>query len=215
MSDNEEIMNNAEETMNENVVNENAQGDGAKEIHEDKKKNGVLHEVIDFVKIVVIAFVVAYLLTHFVIVNAKVPTGSMNDTIETGARIVGNRLSYLFGEPERLDIIVFKAPDTPEENYVKRLIGLPGEKIHIEDSKILITTVDGKKITLKEDYLKEEWTDSNGPYDFEVPEGCYFMLGDNRNNSNDARKWKNTYVKRDAILSKVEFEYFPTLKWLG
>ncbi len=178
-------------------------------------KSMVIHEIFDFVKIVVLAFVVAFVLTHFLIVNAKVPTGSMNDTIPTGARIMGNRLAYKFGDPERLDIIIFKAPDSPEENYVKRLIGLPGDKIHIEDSKITITPANGKEFTLKEDYLKEEWYDSNGPYDYEVPEDCYFMLGDNRNNSNDARKWKNTYVKRDAIIGKVEFEYFPNIKWLG
>lgn len=98
---------------------------------------------------------------------------------------------------------------------MKRLIGLPGEKIHIEDSIITITKTDGEEITLEEDYLKEEWIDCNGPYDYEVPEDCYFMLGDNRNNSNDARKWDNTYVKRDALIGKVEFEYFPGFKWLG
>lgn len=198
---------------NEDILNNNTPEDEAEKTED--KKSMIVHEILDFVKIIVLAFVVAFVLTHFLIVNAKVPTGSMNNTIPTGARIMGNRLSYKFSDPERLDIIIFKAPDSPEENYVKRLIGLPGEKIHIEDSIITITKTDGEEITLEEDYLKEEWIDCNGPYDYEVPEDCYFMLGDNRNNSNDARKWENTYVKRDALIGKVEFEYFPGFKWLG
>lgn len=181
---------------------------------EEKKSNSLVKEILSWVKIVVAAFLIAFVLTHFIIVNAKVPTGSMENTIPTGSRIVGSRLTYKFSDPERLDIVIFKAPDSPEENYVKRLIGLPGETVKINDAVITIETTDGKTIELDEDYLKEEWFDSTGPYEFEIPEDCYLMLGDNRNYSNDARKWKNTYVKRDAILGKVEFMYYPSLKWL-
>lgn len=172
-------------------------------------------EILSWVKIFVAAFVIAYVLTHFIIVNAKVPTGSMENTIPTGSMIVASRLAYKFDEPKRFDIVIFKAPDSPEDNYVKRLIGLPGEKVIIDDAVITIETTDGKTIQLDEDYLKEEWVDSTGPYEFEVPDDSYFFLGDNRNYSNDARKWVNTYVEKDAILGKVEFMYYPSLKWLG
>ncbi|MBD5137319.1 MAG: signal peptidase I [Lachnospiraceae bacterium] len=182
--------------------------------HEEKQKVNIVKEIFSWIKIIITAFIIAYILTHFIIVNAKVPTGSMENTIPTGSRIIGSRLTYEFSDPERLDIIIFKAPDSPEENYVKRLIGLPGETVRINNAVITIETTDGKTIELEEDYLKEDWFDSTGPYEFKIPEDSYLMLGDNRNYSNDARKWKNTYVKRDAILGKVEFMYYPSFKWL-
>lgn len=182
--------------------------------YEEKQKVNIVKEIFSWIKIVITAFIIAFILTHFIIVNAKVPTGSMENTIPTGSRIIGSRLTYEFSDPERLDIIIFKAPDSPEENYVKRLIGLPGETVRIDNAVITIETTDGKTIELEEDYLKEEWFDSTGPYEFKIPEDSYLMLGDNRNYSNDARKWKNTYVKRDAILGKVEFMYYPSFKWL-
>lgn len=189
-------------------VNENIQD-------EEEKKSGIWKEVFSWVKIFVAAFIIAFLLTHFIIVNAQVPTGSMENTIPTNSRIIGSRLSYKFSEPERLDIVIFKAPDSPEENFVKRVIGLPGETVRINDAVITIETADGETIELEEDYLKEEWFDSTGPYEFKIPEDSYLMLGDNRNYSNDARKWKNTYVEKDAILGKVEFMYYPSFEWLG
>ncbi len=184
---------------------------------QEERKVNIAKEIFSWVRLVLLAFLIAFLLTHFVIVNAEVPTGSMENTIPTGSRLIGSRLTYKFTDPERFDIIIFKAPDSPEENYVKRLIGLPGETVMIDDAKITIKTVDGEYIELQEDYLKEEWTDGTGPYTYEVPEDCYFMLGDNRNNSNDARKWINTFVTKDALVGKVEVLYFPFthFKWLG
>ena len=87
---------------------------------------------------------------------------------------------------------------------MKRVIGLPGESVHIEDAKVYIDGVE-----LEEPYLKEEWTIATGTYDFEVPEDCYLMLGDNRNNSKDARYWENKYVNIDKILGKALFIYWP------
>lgn len=104
------------------------------------------------------------------------------------------------------DIVVFRYPDDESEIYVKRVIGLPGDTIAIEDGKIYIN---GSTEPLQEDYLKEEWTVATGPYTFEVPEGSYFMMGDNRNDSWDARYWSNTYVTKDKILGKALFTYWP------
>ena len=83
------------------------------------------------------------------------------------------------------------------------MIGTPGDTVEIIHG---VTYVNGE--VLEEPYLKETPKDKNfGPY--EVPEDCYFVMGDNRNNSNDARFWKNTYVKRDAVLGKALFCYWP------
>ena len=146
--------------------------------------------------------VAALLINNFILLNAKVPSGSMENTIMTGDRLFGFRLSYLMEDPKRGDIVIFKYPDNESINYIKRIIGLPGETVTIKDSKVYINN---SATPLKEDYLKEEWVIANDGMQFQVPEGCYFMMGDNRNNSKDSRYWTNTYVARDKILAKAIF----------
>ena len=140
--------------------------------------------------------------------KAEVPTGSMEHTIEVDDCIMGFRLAYLFSEPERGDIVIFPWPDDPEITYVKRIIGLPGETVEIKDGSVFINGV-----ALQEGYLKEEMLGKFGPY--EVPEGSYFMLGDNRNTSADSRRWENTYLKREDIEAKVLFRYSPEFYWFS
>lgn len=173
---------------------------------ETEEKSSPVREALSWVLTFVIAIVVAYVLKNYVIINATVPTGSMEHTIEPKDNLFGLRLSYLFSEPKRGDIVIFKAPDDESEKYIKRVIGLPGEKVTIEEGKIYI---DDSETPLVENYLKEEWKRATGPYEFDVPEGCYLMLGDNRNDSEDARYWKNTYVSKDAIIGKAYFIYYP------
>lgn len=91
------------------------------------------------------------------------------------------------------------------------MIGLPGDTVEIKDAKIYIN---GAEQPLKEDYLKETWTEATGPFTFEVPEDSYLVLGDNRNDSYDARYWDHTYVTKDEIIGKAYFIYYP-FKRLG
>ena len=86
-----------------------------------------------------------------------------------------------------------------------------GESVTIKDSKVYIND---STTPLKEDYMKEEWVIANDGMQFQVPEGCYFMMGDNRNNSKDSRYWNNTYVARDKILAKAIFRYWGGFKLL-
>lgn len=167
-------------------------------------------EIISWAKTILFALVLAFLINHFVIVNATVPTGSMETTIMPDDRIVALRLSYLFEDPKRGDIIVFKYPDDPQQKtlYVKRVIGLPGETVEVIDGDVYIN---GSKTPLNETYTKEKAIGDFGP--FEVPEDSYFMMGDNRNNSLDSRYWENKYVPKDKILGKVFFKYFPGFKF--
>lgn len=177
---------------------------------EIKKKwtaNSIMKEILSWVFVLVAAFALAYFITNYVIVKAVVPTGSMENTIMVDDKVVGNRIAYLFSNPKRGDIIIFKFPDDETENYVKRIIGLPGEKVEIIDGKIYIND---SEEPLEEPYLKETPSAEDfGPY--EVPEGCYFVLGDNRNWSKDARYWVNTYVAKDKIIGKVWFRYSPSI----
>lgn len=165
-------------------------------------------EIISWVKMFVFAFAIYFVTTKTLIVNAYVPTGSMENTIMTGSHIIINRLAYLNNEPERGDVISFWYPDNEEENYLKRIIGLPGETVEGKDGKIYIN---GEE--LEEGYIKEVCYENFGPYT--VPEESYFVMGDNRNHSKDSRYWNNKYVRKEAIVGKAEFEYYPEWKWLS
>lgn len=166
----------------------------------------VVKEIISWIMVFVIAIVLALLINRLVIYRVSSPTGSMENTFMIDDKVVTFRLAYLFSGPKRGDIVVFEAPDSPEEDYIKRVIGLPGETVEGIDG---IVYINGEP--LKEDYLKEPMIGSFGPY--EVPEGHYFMLGDNRNISLDARYWKNKFVARKKIRGKAILKY-PDFKWL-
>lgn len=176
----------------------------------EKKTEGqaglVIREVFSWLASFAFAFLIALLIKNFVIINADVPTGSMENTIMPGDRLIGNRLAYLKEGPKRGDVVIFHYPDDEEDLYVKRVIGLPGETVVIEDAKVYI---DGNEEPLAEDYLKEEWVAATGPYTFLVPEDSYLVMGDNRNDSWDARFWSNTYVARKKILGKASVIYWP------
>ena len=171
-------------------------------------------ELISWAKIVVIAVTVAFVVDHFVIINAEVPSGSMEQTIHEHSRMIGFRLSYTFSTPKRGDIIIFKYPENEKENFVKRVIGLPEESIEIKKGKVYIYKKGEEVPTmLEEDYVYFSKGLINLDGDFErtyIPKGCYFVMGDNRNNSRDSRFWEKThFVSEDEILGKAVFSYYP------
>lgn len=184
----------------------------AQVVAEDVKKrrahtlNEGVKEVLSWLAIILTAVLAAMLLTKFVIVNAEVTSGSMESTIMTGDRVLGLRCVYWFEEPSRGDIVFFQNPDNENEIYVKRLIGVPGDTIEIKGGK---TYVNGQ--LLSEPYLNETPNELDfGPY--VVPDGSYFMLGDNRNHSHDSRYWTHTFVTRSEILGKAYWVYYPTVE---
>ncbi len=166
-------------------------------------------ELWEYVKMILIVVVVVLIVNNFLLINAKIPSESMEDTIMTGDRIFGNRLAYLFSDPQRYDIVIFKYPDDETQLYIKRVIGLPGETVEIRDGKVYI---DGSETPLDDSFTPETPVGNYGPYT--VPEGCYFMLGDNRNYSKDSRFWQNPYVEKEKILGKAMLKYFPGFKLL-
>jgi signal peptidase I len=172
----------------------------------EKERFSWKREALSWVLTIAVAFAATFVLKNYVIINANVPSGSMENTIMPGDDLVGFRLAYLFSEPERGDIVIFKYPDDESQKFIKRVIGLPGERVVIQDAKIYIN---GSETPLDEPYLKEEWVVGTGPYTFDIPRGCYLVMGDNRNDSNDARYWDTTYVSKDKIVGKAEFIYYP------
>lgn len=150
----------------------------------------------------VIAIVIVLFLNKFVFILVTVPTGSMETTIMPGDRLYVNKL-FDIEDAKRGDILVFRS-DELNEKLVKRLIGLPGETVEInEDGQVFIN---GEK--LNEPYAKQAKGEGRT---FTVPQGSYFFLGDNRPISVDARYWTNPYIPEDKIIGKATFRFSPLI----
>ncbi len=201
------------EDENETQVVDSLESTAYKKKKKKKEKIDFKKEFLSWAWLLVVAVVVAFLIDRFLIVNANVPSGSMENTIMAHTRMVGWRWSYSFGgEPERGDIIIFKFPDDERKNFVKRVIGLPGERVKIEDGIVYINDE-----PLQEDYavFKDKndnfvKRDDSGDFlEMEVPKDSYFVLGDNRNDSEDSRYWITTnFVPEKNILGKAIFTYW-------
>ena len=186
-----------------------------------RKRRGMLpenfdwkKEAVSWIKLVIVAVIIVIAINKLVIINARVPTSSMEQTIHEKSRMMGSRLAYLFSKPEQGDIIIFRFPDNPKENYVKRVIGLPGEYVEVRNGVVYINDE-----PLEENYVYYDTGIVDLKGDFAktlIPEDSYFVLGDNRNNSKDSRFWKTThFVKESLILGKAMFSYYPKIYWLN
>jgi signal peptidase I len=134
---------------------------------------------------------------------------SMNHTLQNGQQIVVNKVIYRFHQPERGDVIVFDPPINPKEEYIKRIIGLPGESVEIKGGVVYIHKKDGTVLTLAEPYTAEP---ARGPFNGDIiPENSYFVLGDNRNNSSDSRGGWTVPVQN--IMGKAWISVWPPDKW--
>lgn len=160
----------------------------------------VLNELISWTIVIVIAVVLALFINKVIIFTVEIPTTSMKNTLLVGDKVITYRLAYLFGEPKRGDIVVFPFPDDENVDYIKRIIGLPGETIEGKDGLVYIN---GEP--LEEDYVREELDSDFGPY--KVPKSYYFMMGDNRNESADSREWENKFLHKDRIRGKAVLKY--------
>jgi len=181
---------------------------------ENGSKQSVRLEVFRWIASLALAFVFIYALNNVVIVHATVPTESMESTIPAGTRVIGFRLSYLFSEPGRFDVIAFSSPDGTDTHYIKRVIGLPGETVDIVNGMVFIN---GGDEPLDEWYLFEPPAGiSLVNQSFAIPEGHYFVMGDHRNISRDSRglclfPWDNLFICESIILGRAVFTYFPNL----
>ncbi len=205
------------------MKNDNSQ----EEVLEEPKRS-VFREILSYVCIIVTAAAAAMLVNRYVLINAVIPSESMENLLMVHDRLFGYRFSYLFEEPERYDVVLFEYPVDEESVYIKRIIGLPGETVEIKDGEIYI---DGAKTPIEENYLPEKWVIDNDGYFFEVPDDSYLMLGDNRNISEDARDWaqcavddgaaadleegqKYVFVHKDKIIGRAVLKYYPNFELL-
>ncbi len=162
----------------------------------------------DTVAIIIIAMVIIFGL-QTVAQKFVIEGPSMYDTLHDDQQLLVNKLVYNIHAPERGDIIVFQSPNNIGEEYIKRIIGLPGELVVIEDGAVFIHQADGTVLTLDEPYIFEPANRS-----FEgtiIPENSYFVLGDNRNNSSDSRGgWT---LPLENIIGKAWLSVWPLDRW--
>lgn len=168
----------------------------------------ILFDIIESVGVALSIFVVIYL---FLVQPHQVKGASMDPTFHDGEYILTDKISYRFKEPQRGDIIVFKAPRNPDFDYIKRIIAIPGDTISISNGNIYLNS---KK--LNEDYIKSETIILPGQFikegqEITLKSDEYFVLGDNRSHSSDSRQW-GTVPKKD-IIGRVFFRYWPLTKF--
>lgn len=189
----------------------------SKKKSKEKEKRPVWKEVLDYVKVIAIGALIAFLLCRFVIINAVVPTISMVPTINAGERLIGLRVPYYFNDPKRGDIVIFKAPEATGESgklYIKRVIGLPGDTLVIDEGKAYVLDENGNRVCVDNEKWWNESPNPNSQKNYQtitLGDDEYFMMGDNRNHSFDSRDWGA--VKRKAILAKAWLKYYKGFKF--
>lgn len=134
---------------------------------------------------------------------------SMQPSFWEQQRLLVSKVVYRLHAPERGDVVVFHPPHDPNDSYIKRIVGLPGEYVEMNDGQVFVHQPDGNVIELDEPYIKEP---ARRDYTSDIiREGEYFVLGDNRNNTNDSRNgWM---VDGDAIIGKAWLSIWPPTRW--
>jgi signal peptidase I len=131
---------------------------------------------------------------------------SMEPSFYEGQRLVVNKAIYFFGEPERGDVVIFRAPGGQPEDFIKRIIGLPGDKVEVKNEAVYINGT-----SLDEPYVKSP--PSYTMPERKVPEDSYFVLGDNRNRSNDSHHNSFGFIPRENIIGKAWLSTWPPDVW--
>jgi len=177
---------------------------------EDKKRKSTIRE---YAEALVIAIVLALIIRMFVVEAFKIPSGSMIPTLLVGDHLLVSKFIYKFAEPEREDIIVFKYPDDPSRNFIKRIIAVGGDVIEVRDKAVYVNGAQQQEQGydvqhVSQEVLSAEYSprDNFGPVT--VPPNSYFMMGDNRDSSLDSRFWQNRFVNRRSIVGKALIIYW-------
>jgi signal peptidase I len=170
----------------------------------EQPKSNVRSALREVIETVVLTLLIYFLVRHFLLENYRVLGMSMTPTLENGQFLVVYKLGYRLHEPERGDIIVFRDPAGSDRKLIKRVIGLPGEVVEIQEGQVFIN-----QQPLDEPYIQSsaEYTLPPTP----IPADQYFVLGDNRNNSSDSHYWGA--LPSDNIVGRAWFAYWPPSKW--
>lgn len=167
----------------------------------------IFHFFFDILESVVVALAIFVVIYLFLFQPHQVKGASMEPNFHDGEYILTNKFIYRFEEPKRGDVIVFKSPQNPDIDFIKRIIGLPGDHVKLENSAYYIN---GVKLT--EPYIAPDLFTYNGSYlqegmEIIIPQGDYFVSGDNRPRSSDSREWGP--IHKSAIIGKSQLRYWP------
>ncbi len=195
-----------------------------------QKQHGFWYHLLDVLFNIVILVAIVMGIRTFLVSPFQVEGNSMVDTLTDKEYIIINKLAYIVGEPTRGDVVVFRPPSDPGKYYVKRVIGLPGDEVIIQDGYVFLKKAGEKEVRkLSEgEYLSHRnaghtyrhppSSGDTSPAVYDVPEGAYFVLGDNRQGSLDSRSFAAQdgslvpFVKQSDIKGKVWFIALPLTK---
>ncbi|MBI4085506.1 MAG: signal peptidase I [Candidatus Liptonbacteria bacterium] len=163
--------------------------------------------VLEIIEVTAVAFAAVFLIRSYIVQPFLVSGSSMVPTFSDGDYLLIDELTYRFRAPERGEVVVFRYPKNESVYFIKRVIGLPGEKVQINKSQITVFNEENRNgIVLDEKYLSEN-SAIPGDGEFKVPEDSYFVLGDNRAYSYDSRNWG--VLPKSDIVGLVQFRLWP------
>jgi len=169
----------------------------------EKQKKSMKQEIFEWIMVFVVAAAMAFVVRTFIFEPVRVDGASMMNTLTDSDFMIATKFDYLFGDPERFDIVICNYPNTDDGMYrVKRVIGLPGETVELSAGNLFIN---GELVEQNFDMTPNETF--YGP--ITIPEDHYFVLGDNRNNSKDSRSAMVGPLPRDMIEGHVRAVVFP------
>lgn len=165
-------------------------------------KTSLGEEAKDWIISILIAVILAFFIRYFIVELYAVEGPSMRPTLLNGERLIVNKYIYRFNQPERGEIIVFRYPSDPSRDFIKRVIAVPGDTIEIKDGRVFLNG----QLT-NEPYILEK---TRGSYPLAtVPAGHVFVMGDNRNNSEDSRFKNVGFVSNELIKGKAVLVFWP------
>jgi len=200
----------------------------------DKDAKDGKGSLVELVVIVVVALGLALGIQQFLVKPFRIPSESMEPTLDVGQRVLVDRVSPRFGDPQRGDIIVFKPPQGADDdaevqcaeekpgapcaravnersdtNFIKRVVGVGGDELYVQRGRVLLKGKDGRFHQQKESFIRpdEACETCNLRTPIKIPKGRFFMMGDNRGNSTDSRVWGP--VPKDWIIGGAFFTYWP------
>lgn len=177
-----------------------------KEQNEEKAEHKPKSSTRDFIDSLVIAFVIAMIIRTFLVGAYKIPSGSMLETLQLGDHVLASKITYLLRAPKFGEIAVFEYPLEPDKDFIKRVIGVPGDTIKIVNKVVYRNgeKLDEKYVRLARPYYMDDIADNVA--EFTVPDGYYFMMGDNRDESYDSRFWG--FVPEKSFKGKAVIIYW-------
>lgn len=174
----------------------------------DEAKKGIGHDIFEIIKVFLISLAIVLPIRYFIVQPFIVRGASMEPNFENKEYLIIDEFSYYIRGPERGEAIVFRYPKDPRQFFIKRIIGLPGEEVKIEDGEIYIYNEESPKgFLLEEDYLNPPDRPTRPNISLKLGRDEYFVLGDNRDFSSDSRVWGS--LQKEFIVGRVLFRAWP------